>query len=49
MFADRLRIKDDKEIVYTYVLTTLRNDKGNFVQTGSAPNFQGGFDYPLHM
>lgn len=32
------------EVVYAYVLTTVKADgHGGFVQTGSAPNFQGGF------
>ncbi len=32
------------ERVYAYVLTTVKVDRhGGFVQTGSAPNFQGGF------
>jgi len=37
-------LKDEDRLVYGYVLTTVkRGGSGGFVQTGSAPNFQGDF------
>ena len=36
-------LKNEGGVIYTYVLTTVEADShGSFVQTGSAPNFQGG-------
>jgi len=36
-------LKEEDGLVYGYVLTTVKGDgSGGFVQTGSAPNFQGG-------
>lgn len=38
------RLENGDGEVYAYVLTTIERDGyGGFVQTGSAPNFQGGF------
>lgn len=44
-----LRIEDLQKVlngeegtVYVYVVATIKNKKGQFIQTGSAPNFQGG-------
>ena len=43
---DLLSIKSlyakDESLVYYYVIATVLNKEGSFVQTGSAPNFQGG-------
>jgi len=43
-----LRIEDLQKVlngeegtVYVYVVATIKNKKGQFTQTGSAPNFQG--------
>lgn len=38
----RLYPKDDATVYY-YVIATILNKEGDFFQTGSAPNFQGGF------
>jgi len=35
-------LKNEKGLIYAYVLTTIKSSKNNdFIQTGSAPNFQG--------
>jgi hypothetical protein len=39
--ALRKRIGHDQNIVYSYVVTSIKNQKGHFVQTGCGPNFQG--------
>jgi len=36
------RLKDEHGLAYAYVLTTIGNVNGEFVQTGCAPNFEGG-------
>lgn len=36
------RLRGERGDVYAYVLTTVERNSGGFVQTGSAPNFQGG-------
>ena len=36
-------IPSESEWVYFYVVTTIKNHGGRFVQTGSAPNFEGGY------
>lgn len=36
------RIPDNYATVYCYVVFTVKNRSGQFAQTGSAPNFQGG-------
>jgi len=36
------KLGDEQGLVYGYVLTTIRNEKGNFFQNGCGPNFQGG-------
>jgi len=36
-------LKDKDGLIYVYVLTTVETIQGDFVQTGSAPNFQGGY------
>jgi len=35
-------LKGGRGTIYAYVLTTIKNENGQFVQTGSAPNLQGG-------
>ena len=44
VFPDILyaRITDNHATVYSYVVATVKNRGGQFAQTGSAPNFQGG-------
>jgi hypothetical protein len=37
----RKRIGPDQSIVYSYVVDSIRNRGGHFVQTGCGPNFQG--------
>lgn len=41
------KLKNEKALLYIYILTTIEIDKDDpsdktFIQTGSAPNFQGG-------
>jgi len=36
------KLREEKGEVYAYVLTTIKYKNGEFIQTGSAPNFQGG-------
>jgi len=36
------KLREEKGEVYAYVLTTIKYENGEFIQTGSAPNFQGG-------
>jgi hypothetical protein len=40
---DRLRkqIKGTQATVYSYIVATVKNPEGRFIQKGSAPNFQG--------
>jgi len=38
----RQKISAGQAVVYSYVIATVRIRNGRFVQTGSAPNFQGG-------
>lgn len=40
--ALRQRVGGEQTTVYSYVVQTIKNEGGSFVQTGSAPNFQGG-------
>jgi hypothetical protein len=35
-------IGDTQAKVYSYIVATVKNSEGCFIQTGSAPNFQGG-------
>jgi hypothetical protein len=35
-------IDDTQATVYSYIVATVKNPEGRFIQTGSAPNFQGG-------
>jgi len=35
------KIDATKAIVYSYIVRTVKNPEGYFIQTGSAPNFQG--------
>lgn len=37
----RQRVGVEQATVYSYVVETIKNEDGRFVQTGSAPNFQG--------
>jgi hypothetical protein len=37
----RERIGHDQNIVYSYIVTSIENQEGHFVQTGCGPNFQG--------
>jgi len=37
----RQRVGAEEATVYSYVVRSIENEGGNFVQTGSAPNFQG--------
>ncbi len=39
--ALRSRLNSERTIVYRYVITSVDNDSGRFVQRGSGPNFQG--------
>lgn len=32
---------NQEETVYCYIVATIKNNEGRFIQTGSAPNFQG--------
>lgn len=32
----------DRSLIYCYIIATVKNQDGYFVQTGSGPNFQGG-------
>jgi len=36
-------LKNEGGVIYAYVLTTVEKEGNCFVQTGSAPNFQGGW------
>jgi hypothetical protein len=38
----RQKVGSDHEIAYSYVVATIKNRGGRFVQRGNAPNFQGG-------
>jgi len=38
---DLLKIDTTNAIVYSYIVRTVKNSEGHFIQTGSAPNFQG--------
>ena len=38
----RARLATDRATVYCYVIVTIEEQSGHFVQTGSGPNFEGG-------
>ena len=35
--------RNEEEFVYFYVVNSIENKGGTFIQTGSGPNFQGGY------
>jgi len=37
----KVLIDEKPQLIYAYVLTSVENEKNSFLQTGSAPNFQG--------
>jgi hypothetical protein len=39
----RHRIGNRIQVTYTYVISSVRHRDNRFIQTGSGPNFQGGF------
>jgi hypothetical protein len=39
----RERFGSDQSTVYSYIVDSIRNQEGHFVQTGCGPNFQGDF------
>ena len=41
--ALKQRIGNNDSLIYTYVLNTVENKNGSFIQLGSAPNFQGNY------